>query len=151
MSNPYINTHTHTHTCIYTYIATHIQVSHCFHAYVHTWMTYNNLQHPLSKIYAFDMDACRFKLMQDMLSKAGVGIVESHNKDFLTIFPGASPYDQVQYILVDPSCSGSGEFLVLGAQIFAFLFYYFCFYLLYFIVLTFFISFLKKYFFSNFY
>ena len=29
-------------------------------------------------------------------------------KDFLTISPNNSPYNRVEYILCDPSCSGSG-------------------------------------------
>lgn len=42
-----------------------------------------------------------------MLEKYGVKNVETFNMDALT-FPY---YDDVKYILVDPSCSGSGKIL----------------------------------------
>lgn len=44
--------------------------------------------------------------MQTMLKKYGVKNVEPFNMDALT-FPY---YDDVKYILVDPSCSGSGKY-----------------------------------------
>lgn len=46
--------------------------------------------------------------MQKMLEKYGVKNVETFNMDALT-FPY---YDDVKYILVDPSCSGSGKFII---------------------------------------
>jgi putative methyltransferase len=58
------------------------------------------------RIYAFERDAKRFKLLECMLKKAGVENTISFNKDFLTVHP--HEYADVEYILLDPSCSGSG-------------------------------------------
>ncbi|XP_050444058.1 28S rRNA (cytosine-C(5))-methyltransferase [Adelges cooleyi] len=55
-------------------------------------------------LYAVDRCKDRFVVMQKMLEKYGVTNVETFNMDALTF-----PYvDNVKYILVDPSCSGSG-------------------------------------------
>lgn len=56
------------------------------------------------KLYAVDRCKDRFNIMQNMLGKYGVQNVETFNMDALT-FPY---YDDVKYILLDPSCSGSG-------------------------------------------
>ncbi|XP_060847324.1 26S rRNA (cytosine-C(5))-methyltransferase nsun-5 [Rhopalosiphum padi] len=56
------------------------------------------------KLYAVDRCKDRFNIMQKMLQKYSVNNVETFNMDALT-FPY---YDDVKYILVDPSCSGSG-------------------------------------------
>uniref|UniRef100_A0A2H8TMR2 Putative methyltransferase NSUN5 n=1 Tax=Melanaphis sacchari TaxID=742174 RepID=A0A2H8TMR2_9HEMI len=56
------------------------------------------------KLYAVDRCKERFNVMQKMLEKYHVKNVETFNMDALT-FPY---YDDVKYILVDPSCSGSG-------------------------------------------
>lgn len=58
-----------------------------------------------SKLYAVDRCKNRFSTMQTMLKKYGVKNVEPFNMDALS-FPY---YDGVKYILVDPSCSGSGK------------------------------------------
>jgi len=58
-----------------------------------------------SKLYAVDRSKERFYIMQNMLEKYGVQNVETFNMDALT-FPY---YDDVKYILLDPSCSGSGK------------------------------------------
>ncbi|ESN98296.1 hypothetical protein HELRODRAFT_141072, partial [Helobdella robusta] len=70
------------------------------------------------KIHAFDRDAHRFSTMQTMLLKAGVLCAVCKNLDFLTVnWKGrnandagcGSSYDDVEFMLVDPSCSGSGR------------------------------------------
>lgn len=61
------------------------------------------------KIFAFDQDAKRLAAMATLLARAGVSCCEVAEKDFLTVSPSDQRYGQVQYILLDPSCSGSGE------------------------------------------
>ncbi|KAE9522864.1 hypothetical protein AGLY_016733 [Aphis glycines] len=56
------------------------------------------------KLYAVDRCRNRFNIMQKMLERYMVQNVETYNMDALT-FPY---YDDVKYILLDPSCSGSG-------------------------------------------
>lgn len=62
-----------------------------------------------SKIFAFDLDAGRLASMATLLARAGVSCCELAEEDFLAISPSDQRYRQVQYILLDPSCSGSGE------------------------------------------
>jgi len=61
------------------------------------------------KIYAFDRDASRLSTMHSLLKKAGVNCVSVTHEDFRRIDPCDPKYKDVEYILVDPSCSGSGE------------------------------------------
>lgn len=61
------------------------------------------------KIFAFDQDAKRLASMATLLARAGVSCCELAEQDFLTVSPSDQRYCQVQYILLDPSCSGSGE------------------------------------------
>lgn len=61
------------------------------------------------KIFAFDLDAKRVASMATLLARAGVSCCELAEKDFLAVSPSDQRYCQVQYILLDPSCSGSGE------------------------------------------
>ncbi|XP_074045543.1 28S rRNA (cytosine-C(5))-methyltransferase isoform X2 [Macrotis lagotis] len=60
------------------------------------------------KIFAFDLDAGRLATMATLLTRAGVSCCELANEDFLSVSPSDPRYRQVQYILLDPSCSGSG-------------------------------------------
>lgn len=60
------------------------------------------------KIFAFDMDEERLKTLENFVSKTGTTIVESFCQDFLTTNPNDSQFQEVEYVLVDPSCSGSG-------------------------------------------
>ncbi|XP_055964233.1 28S rRNA (cytosine-C(5))-methyltransferase [Sorex fumeus] len=60
------------------------------------------------KIFAFDLDAKRLASMATLLARAGVSCCELAEKDFLSVPPSDQRYQQVQYILLDPSCSGSG-------------------------------------------
>ncbi|KAF7683067.1 putative 28S rRNA (cytosine-C(5))-methyltransferase [Astathelohania contejeani] len=57
-------------------------------------------------IYAIEKDEQRYKTLQDMILKSGASIVDTQNKDFLTLDP--EEYHNVKYILLDPSCTGSG-------------------------------------------
>ncbi|KAB0350304.1 hypothetical protein FD754_015161 [Muntiacus muntjak] len=60
------------------------------------------------KIFAFDQDAKRLASMATLLARAGVSCCELAEQDFLAVSPSDQRYCQVQYILLDPSCSGSG-------------------------------------------
>uniref|UniRef100_A0A8D1PBL2 28S rRNA (cytosine-C(5))-methyltransferase n=1 Tax=Sus scrofa TaxID=9823 RepID=A0A8D1PBL2_PIG len=60
------------------------------------------------KIFAFDLDAKRLASMATLLARAGVSCCELAEQDFLAVAPTDQRYRQVQYILLDPSCSGSG-------------------------------------------
>ncbi|KAL4221627.1 putative 28S rRNA (cytosine-C(5))-methyltransferase [Mactra antiquata] len=59
-------------------------------------------------IFAFDKDKKRVKILQTMVNKAKATCVRAECKDFLSINPMDNLYRKVEYVLVDPSCSGSG-------------------------------------------
>lgn len=60
------------------------------------------------KVYAVERDPRRFETLNRIVEASGATCITTVNKDVLTCtekdFPG------VQYILVDPSCSGSGQY-----------------------------------------
>ncbi|XP_056095589.1 probable 28S rRNA (cytosine-C(5))-methyltransferase [Rhinichthys klamathensis goyatoka] len=60
------------------------------------------------KLFAFDLDAKRLSTMSTLLLRAGVTCHQLANQDFLKVDPQSSEYKEVKYILLDPSCSGSG-------------------------------------------
>lgn len=60
------------------------------------------------KLFAFDLDAKRLSTMSTLLLRAGVTCHQLANQDFLKVDPQGSEYKEVEYILLDPSCSGSG-------------------------------------------
>ncbi|XP_051539557.1 probable 28S rRNA (cytosine-C(5))-methyltransferase [Myxocyprinus asiaticus] len=60
------------------------------------------------KLFAFDLDAKRLSTMSTLLLRAGVMCHQLANQDFLKVDPQSSEYKEVEYILLDPSCSGSG-------------------------------------------
>lgn len=64
---------------------------------------------PSSQIFAFDLDAQRLATMNTMLMRAGTTCCQMSHLDFLTTDPTDPKYSRVRYILVDPSCSGSGK------------------------------------------
>ncbi|XP_061868271.1 28S rRNA (cytosine-C(5))-methyltransferase isoform X2 [Colius striatus] len=60
------------------------------------------------QIFAFDMDTKRLATMNTLLMRAGVTGFQLAQQDFLTVDPTEPRYSKVTYILLDPSCSGSG-------------------------------------------
>ncbi|XP_063965571.1 28S rRNA (cytosine-C(5))-methyltransferase-like [Lytechinus pictus] len=60
------------------------------------------------KIYSYDLDAKRIGVMDKLLERAGVSIAETRHQDFLLTDPCSEENMEVEYIIVDPSCSGSG-------------------------------------------
>uniref|UniRef100_A0A2I3TKF9 SAM-dependent MTase RsmB/NOP-type domain-containing protein n=1 Tax=Pan troglodytes TaxID=9598 RepID=A0A2I3TKF9_PANTR len=60
------------------------------------------------KIFAFDLDAKRLASMATLLARAGVSCCELAEEDFLAVSPLDPRYREVHYVLLDPSCSGSG-------------------------------------------
>ncbi|XP_066492598.1 28S rRNA (cytosine-C(5))-methyltransferase [Tiliqua scincoides] len=60
------------------------------------------------RIFAFDLDAQRLATMSTMLVRAGASCCDLTHLDFLATDPGEPKYGNVKYILMDPSCSGSG-------------------------------------------
>lgn len=60
-------------------------------------------------LFAFDLDAKRLATMSTLLLRAGITCQQLANQDFLKVDPDSSQYKDVEYILLDPSCSGSGR------------------------------------------
>ncbi|XP_074869793.1 28S rRNA (cytosine-C(5))-methyltransferase isoform X2 [Carettochelys insculpta] len=60
------------------------------------------------QIFAFDLDPKRLATMSTMLVRAGVTCCELASEDFLAVDPTDPKFSNVSYILLDPSCSGSG-------------------------------------------
>ncbi|KAM7404444.1 hypothetical protein PAMP_011789 [Pampus punctatissimus] len=60
------------------------------------------------KLFAFDLDAKRLSTMSTLLLRAGVTCQQLANMDFLKVDPDSTQYKDVEYVLLDPSCSGSG-------------------------------------------
>lgn len=58
------------------------------------------------KIYAIERDVERFKVLSETIEAVGATIVQPINADATTITDAQVP--GVEYILLDPSCSGSG-------------------------------------------
>ncbi|XP_014211806.1 probable 28S rRNA (cytosine-C(5))-methyltransferase [Copidosoma floridanum] len=58
------------------------------------------------KIYAVEMNEKRYKTLCDVTTEKNATCIEAINDDALKISP--DQYPNVEYILVDPSCSGSG-------------------------------------------
>jgi 16S rRNA C967 or C1407 C5-methylase (RsmB/RsmF family) len=59
-----------------------------------------------SILYAVEVHAKRFGLLQQMLADYGVTCAKPLNIDLLSIKP--ADYPDVTHILLDPSCSNSG-------------------------------------------
>jgi putative methyltransferase len=64
-------------------------------------------------VFAFDKNAKRLSTLKKLVSKAGATCVYAECKDFLSVKPYDDMYRNVEYILVDPSCSGSGKLLII--------------------------------------
>ena len=67
------------------------------------------------KILAFDRDASRLSTMRALLKKTGVNCVSMTHEDFRRIDPRDQKFKGVEYILVDPSCSGSGKLVFISS------------------------------------
>lgn len=76
---------------------------------LHKLSVHPNSAHFPRKIFAFDLDAKRLASMATQLAQTGVSCCQLAEEDFLAVSPSDQRYRQVQYILLDPSCSGSGE------------------------------------------
>lgn len=66
------------------------------------------------KIYAVEVDKLRYQNLCTEIEVTGASCVETVNKDALALKP--DEYPNVEYILVDPTCSGSGRILLHGYQ-----------------------------------
>ncbi|XP_037833139.1 probable 28S rRNA (cytosine-C(5))-methyltransferase isoform X2 [Kryptolebias marmoratus] len=60
------------------------------------------------RLFAFDLDAQRLATMSTLLLRAGLTCHQLANQDFLKVDPDSPQYKDVEYVLLDPSCSGSG-------------------------------------------
>ncbi|KAL6119939.1 nsun5 [Pungitius sinensis] len=60
------------------------------------------------KLFAFDLDPKRLATMSTLLLRAGVTCQQLAHQDFLKVDPDSPQFKDVEYILLDPSCSGSG-------------------------------------------
>ena len=67
-----------------------------------------------SSIIAIERDAKRCKTLRQTVSNARASKVSVHCADFLKLNP--AEYQDVKYILVDPSCSGTGNRLMKVCQ-----------------------------------
>lgn len=65
-----------------------------------------NVMHNQGTIFSIERNFERYKLLCNMTKSAGCDIVKPINADALTVTAEQCP--GVEYILVDPSCSGSG-------------------------------------------
>ena len=62
----------------------------------------------LNKIYGCEIDKSRFQLLETMMKKAGADLVEPKNVDFLKLSPTDANFRNVNFMVVDPTCSSSG-------------------------------------------
>lgn len=60
------------------------------------------------KIYAIEKNEKRFNMLEKMLNTSGATCVETLHSDSMLINSETCP--GVEYILLDPSCSGSGKY-----------------------------------------
>ena len=60
------------------------------------------------RIFAFDRDQRRLKIMEGLLTQRHVTCVEACEKDFLLVSSKDLKFKNVTHFLLDPSCSSSG-------------------------------------------
>ncbi|GAA5809103.1 hypothetical protein MFLAVUS_002507 [Mucor flavus] len=60
------------------------------------------------KIWAFDLDSRRLDLLKKLTYKAGCKNINPVHGSFLETDPNDTQFAEVEYLLLDPSCSGSG-------------------------------------------
>lgn len=70
------------------------------------------------KIYATEIGKKRFQTLNKIVESSGATCVDMLNVDVTTLTAKECP--EVEYILVDPSCSGSGIYLLAGFFFFNF-------------------------------
>lgn len=58
-----------------------------------------------SVLYAIELNRRRYRELNENLRTAGVTCAKTLNDDFLSV---TLPFDEIEFILLDPSCSGSG-------------------------------------------
>ncbi|POW13019.1 hypothetical protein PSTT_03976 [Puccinia striiformis] len=63
---------------------------------------------PRGKVWAFEKDHKRFRVLAEMIKLAGCTNVQCINADFLAVNHSDGRFKNVSHIMVDPSCSGSG-------------------------------------------
>lgn len=61
-----------------------------------------------STIYAIEKDPARYRTLRETVDRSGADNIISINTDFLSIGKESKEVYEAEYILVDPSCSGSG-------------------------------------------
>lgn len=59
------------------------------------------------KVYAVERNAERFQVLNDMVKNSGATNIETIHEDVTKL--DVKQYADVEYILLDPSCSGSGR------------------------------------------
>lgn len=57
-----------------------------------------------------DVNFKRLSIMTDLLKRCGASCIELVHQDFLTVEAGSTDASNVDYILMDPTCSGSGKY-----------------------------------------
>lgn len=62
----------------------------------------------MGQLFAFDLSADRLEVLKKLCKRNGLKNLRPINASFLDIDVHAEPYCDVEYILLDPSCSGSG-------------------------------------------
>jgi putative methyltransferase len=62
----------------------------------------------LGRLFAFDLDKMRLETLKRLCKRNGLKNLTAVNGSFLDIDVHSEPYCDVEYILLDPSCSGSG-------------------------------------------
>lgn len=62
----------------------------------------------IRKIFAFDLDPSRLATMKKLMHRASVTCAVLKHQNFLKVNPKDIRYSRVEYVIVDPSCSGSG-------------------------------------------
>lgn len=60
-------------------------------------------------VYAVEKDQRRFQSLTQIMETVGATCVKTVNRDVLTLSDKEFP--DVEYILLDPSCTGSGKYL----------------------------------------
>ncbi|BFZ22996.1 hypothetical protein BsWGS_26035 [Bradybaena similaris] len=67
-----------------------------------------SLMNDTGRVIALDRDQKRMETMYKLIETSGATCVEMIVQDFLTVRPDSDDARDIQFILVDPSCSGSG-------------------------------------------